>query len=725
MPRMRKVTAVIVVLLFSTLAIAADISPSPSPAAAAHNVLQRVIGQRADEFTFESIPQADSGEDVYEAKASGGKVTVRGNSAVSMCRGAYDYLRAKCHCMFGWEGENMDLPTKLPDMGKHRVVSPYALRQDYNVCTFGYTTAYWGWDQWQHEIDWMALHGINMPLAEVATEAIWQRVWLDMGIKQSELDQYFTGPAFLAWHRMGNINRWNGPFPTSFYPKQIELQKKIVGRMRELGMMPIAPAFAGFVPPALARVHPEAKITELAAWGKFDDQYRTYLLGPTSPLYREIGRRFIQEWEKEFGENKYFLADSFNEMKVPVPPDRAGRLALLAQYGDAVYQSIVAGEPKATWVMQGWLFYNQASFWDKGSVAALLSKVPNDRMIVLDLANDFRPIWSSHDAFYGKQWIFSVIHNMGGKTTVGGDLKFFATDAARTLAAPNHGRLVGFGLAPEGIENNEVVYELLTDAMWTSKAIDLDKWLPAYCKSRYGACPSSMKQAWQLLCKSAYAKSVSVARPRYVLRPGTGVGRWTNRPDASPEYGQGLKLFLKSSPQLGSNALYRADAMDMTAQYLGLRIDTLVASALAAHTANDQATCDRSETEALDLMNDVDSLLANHPINRLDRWAGFARAWGDTPAESDYYEADAKRQITTWGGPILAEYACKIWNGLVGTYYRGRWAGTFGEWATGQKFDVEAWEENWIRTPSHFPKQTTEDSIQQCQQLIAKADSEK
>lgn len=34
-----------------------------------------------------------------------------------------------------------------------------------NVCTFGYSYVHWDWSRWEREIDWMALNGINMPLA--------------------------------------------------------------------------------------------------------------------------------------------------------------------------------------------------------------------------------------------------------------------------------------------------------------------------------------------------------------------------------------------------------------------------------------------------------------------------------------------------------------------------------------------------------------------------------
>ncbi len=68
-----------------------------------------------------------------------------------------------------------------------------------NVCTVSYTFVWWDWARWEQEIDWMAMHGINMPLAFNAQETIWQKVYLKMGLTQEELDAHFAGPAFLAW----------------------------------------------------------------------------------------------------------------------------------------------------------------------------------------------------------------------------------------------------------------------------------------------------------------------------------------------------------------------------------------------------------------------------------------------------------------------------------------------------------------------------------------------
>jgi len=76
----------------------------------------------------------------------------------------------------------------------------FRFRYYQNVCTAGYSSAWWQWSQWERNIDWMALNGINMALAFTAQEAIWQRVYREFGFTQEELDEHFAGPAFLPWY---------------------------------------------------------------------------------------------------------------------------------------------------------------------------------------------------------------------------------------------------------------------------------------------------------------------------------------------------------------------------------------------------------------------------------------------------------------------------------------------------------------------------------------------
>lgn len=64
----------------------------------------------------------------------------------------------------------------------------------------GYSSVWWQWEQWEKNIDWMALNGINLALAFQAEEAIWKRIYLEFGLTHEEIDQHFGGPAFLPWY---------------------------------------------------------------------------------------------------------------------------------------------------------------------------------------------------------------------------------------------------------------------------------------------------------------------------------------------------------------------------------------------------------------------------------------------------------------------------------------------------------------------------------------------
>ena len=200
-------------------------------------------------------------------------------------------------------------------------------------------------------------------------------------------------------------------------------------------------------------------------------------------------------------------------MELPIDKeDKEAKYKLLAEYGETIYKSIAAGNPDAVWVTQGWTFGYQHSFWDKESLKALLSNVPDDKMIIIDLGNDYpkwvwntEQTWKVHDGFYGKKWIFSYVPNFGGKNTMTGDLDMYASSSVKALCAANKGNLIGFGSAPEGLENNEVVYELLADMGWSSDSIDLDDWMKMYCEARYGGYPDAMEEAWKLFRKTAYS----------------------------------------------------------------------------------------------------------------------------------------------------------------------------------------------------------------------------
>jgi alpha-N-acetylglucosaminidase len=256
----------------------------------ARGVIDRAFPGHPSGLVITALPPRVDGCDAYDYVAQGGTLTVRGTTAVAACRGFYDYLRANGMGMVAWSGTRAALPARWPDAPATSVATPYVHRFYLNPVTYGYTMPYWTWDRWQRELDWMALHGVNMPLALVGTEAIGDRVWKQLGLTQAEVDPFYTGPAHLPWQRMGNLAGLDGPLPPSWHADQIALQHQILDRMRQLGIEPIAPSFAGFVPEAFKAHHPEAHLHRLG-WAGFPPTEFLARCSPRSvPLTSRRGR---------------------------------------------------------------------------------------------------------------------------------------------------------------------------------------------------------------------------------------------------------------------------------------------------------------------------------------------------------------------------------------------------------------------------------------------------
>ena len=644
-------------LLLPLVLVSAAAQPVEEPRA----VLRRLIGARADDIALR-LESGSAKGDWFAYQASGGKLTIAASSKVALCSGFYQYLKAKGLGMSTWSGKRIDLPPKWPDAPRTSASTPFRFRQYFNVVTYGYSMPYWSWERWEKELDWMALHGVNMPIALVGTEAIGTRVWRSLGVTRPEIDAFYTGPAFLPWQRMGNITRHDGPLTDSWNAGQVALQHRILRRMRALGMTHIVPGFSGFVPSGITRVFPAIKLARLS-WGGFPADKQSQFLSSETDLFSEISRRFDREWAKEFGTEHYKLVDSFNEMDVPSDPSALN--GFLANYGDRVHKTLTATDPKAVWVMQGWMFGYQREIWNPTTVAALLSKVPNDRALVLDMAADYNGVfwrngmnWDVFSGFYGKPWIYGVIPNMGGKTGYTGVLDFYAAEVFRALGSPKRGQMVGFGMSPEGIENNETIYELLSDLIWRQKPVDLNDWARGYYRARYGKVPDALMHAFALFRQSCYGSFTD--HPKFGWQAGRAA-RGTMTKD--PRFVEGVRTFLSCSSDLAGSKLYVNDAVELAAMALGSEAEDLFVAA-----QNDPAKRAQLWDEACELLLGADRLLESHPTHRLQRWVDFGRAWGSNDAEKLRYESDAKRIVTVWGPPIN-DYSCRLWSGLIRDFY--------------------------------------------------------
>jgi alpha-N-acetylglucosaminidase len=705
---------------------------------AADAVLLRTIGPRAAELDLQLQP-AGKGNDWYRIDAGAGKVRISGSSEIALSHGAYTYLNQAGALSASWEGTRVALPAQWPVTASGVVRTPFQHRAYLNTCTYGYTTPFWDWARWEREIDWMALHGIDLPLAMEGQEAVWQQLWRGLGVSDAGLSDYFSGPAFTPWQRMGNIEGYQAPLPQAWIDKKQALQKQILARMHALGMKPVLPAFAGYVPKAFAQQHPEARIYKMRAWEGF---HETYWLDPADPLFARIAKQFIDLYTQTYGPGEYYLADAFNEMLPPVAAD--GSDAQLAKYGDstantaatkpasavtpeqkrtrladygaAIYDSIRQANPKATWVMQGWLFGADKEFWSPDAIAAFLGKVPNDKLMVLDIGNDRYPgTWKKSGAFDGKPWIYGYVHNYGGSNPVYADFNFYQQDLSALLAEPDHGQLRGFGVFPEGLDSNSVAYEYLYSLAWEGPKQDFAGWFGSYAKARYGHTSPQLEQAWTSLQAGVFGVRYWDTRwwksraGAYLLfkRPTPDITSFDKHPGDMAQLRAGIEQLLAVAPQYADAPLFRHDLVDFTRHYALERLDQVLQQAVQAYQGGDATKGDALAGQVTALAQSIDTLLAAQPES-LARWQQQAAAYGDDAETSAYYVRNARAQVTVWGGEgNLSDYASKAWSGMVAGYYLPRWQQLFAALratsAQGVAFDepvfhaqVKQWELAWV-----------------------------
>ncbi|MFY7826612.1 MAG: alpha-N-acetylglucosaminidase [Flectobacillus sp.] len=693
-------------------------------------LIARVIPQRAESFVVESLSTA-APFDFFEIESKNNKIVLRGNNGVSVASALYYYLTEYCHCQITWNGENLDLPTKLPLLSaKITKSSPYQYRYYLNYCTFNYSMSWWNWDRWQKEIDWMAMHGITMPLAITGEEYTWREVYNEMGFSDNDLKDFFSGPAYFSWFWMGNLDGWGGPLPVSWMKSHKDLQLKILQRERALGMTPVLPAFTGHVPAAFKKKYPKAKLKATNWTNGFGD---TYILDSEDPLFAELGKKFIDKQTKLFGTNHLYSADTFNENEPPTDEP-----AYLSKLSARIYEGIRQADPNGIWVMQGWLFYSDRKFWKAPQIEALLNAVPNNKMLLLDLATEIEPVWKRTEAFYGKPWIWNMLNNFGGNVNLFGRMDGVASGPALALNDPNSKNLQGIGLTMEAIEQNPVIYELMMQHTWQTTPINLDEWIVKYAKNRYKTDDKSLVEAWQILRKTVYngkdirdgAESIITGRPTF---DSTTIWTRTKLNYPPKELLPAWDLFIEASKKGVNSDGFQYDVVDITRQVLANYALILQKKWKESYKTKNAAQFKVDSEAFLTLISDMDALLATRKDFMLGPWINSARTWGTTPQEKALYEQNARDLVTLWGdaNSPLHEYSNRQWSGLLNDFYKPRWTQFFKELTKAMSenkepdlkaFDeqIRNWEWKWVTTQKSFPTSPQGSSITLAQKLHLK-----
>ncbi len=710
------------------------------------DLINRIGGAgTSDKFQFELDPSLNYANEVFVISGDGNKVLIKGTTISAITTGIGWYLQNIARINIAWNSLNektvsgdayadlSNIPLNVPE---ETHTSDAMYRYYLNTCAFGYSMTSWTWKRWQQEIDWMALHGINMPLQLVGMEEVWRK-FLTMedeegrrkyGYDDASAKAFVAGPAFIAWWAMNNLEGWGGTAPgtksgfnnlagaggvqdDAWYVRQKTLAKQICDRQRELGMQPVIPGWSGMVPTNFASKSGYATRSNGGNWA--GDFVRPLLLNVSNANYGEIAADYYKCLHEVMGESQYYSMDPFHE---------GGGAGTMEDY-EAMYAAMEAAKPGSQWVIQQW----QWSATQRYSLTA----VPAGRLVVLDLFADGSPAFDSYNGFAPQDAVFSTIPNFGGRSGLMGRLTNLTDNYFKFKA--RYASIKGIGAAPEAIEQTPVTYDLIFQLPWMNGVKpDVAEWVSNYAIARYGQDNEEIKEAWSLLRQGPLNYGADAIQ-------GPVEDVWAAKPNLTAnkasEWGKTMKdaigTYTKARHQMLIDATYKLlgqkdaitgdvylsnyyyDLVEFGGGVLADYAYYLLLGIGEARNASNTELYEARRDAFLQLILDVDAFKGTNLNFRLGKWTQEARdAAGEvvnpTTATADWYEYNNARTIvSTWSSPgtNLNDYSYRSWQGLLKDLYYPRWKHYFDNNCTSANYNYFAW--NWAHGMVHEVGQTS------------------
>ncbi len=706
--------------LLTMVCLVAYAQKNPSPVS---ELLDR-IGGEGTSVRFETRVKkslSTDGRDVFEISSRKGKPYIQASSLSALTAGIGWYLNHYAHVNLSWNNLTTDLSKvnlPVPDKTERRECSA-DYRYYLNYCTFSYSMAFWTRERWEKELDWMALHGINTPLALVGSDVVWKNVLTDAGYSRADIDKFVAGPGFQAWWLMNNLEGWGGPNPDWWYERQELLCQFILERMRSLGMEPVLPGY-GSILPSNAMEKLGVKVIDQGYW--CSGFRRPSFLLPTDERYAEIAQLYYKHLAKVMGKSKYYSMDPFHE------GGRTNGINLKEAFY-TIYSEMQKHSPGSVWMIQS---------WGENPRKEALDTIPKGGMVVLDLYSEGLAKWKERGGYAGHEFVWCMLHNFGGKTGMHGRFVTMLDSYYDALEKyPNGAR--GIGAIPEGLETSPILYDLVFELPWMKRE-EGKTWVARYAEARYGEKSEAMEQGVDILAKTVLncpepmqdVEAVICARPSLNVTRVSGWGTTKIYHDIR-KVREAAALMLKEKERFSGNPNYEYDVTDVVRQTLTDSTYYLIKEIAESYNKKDMVAFREHYTVFLDILTDLNRLLSQVDMFKLESWTNSARSvceevQGTTEADRDWMEWNARTLVSVWGPEQCAErgrlhdYSSRQWGGMLYDFQRARWEMFFKALEEGRTITSPEWfkwEDNWSRSKSvtTVPK---EDPVSVAEEIFCK-----
>ena len=652
---------------------------------ALRGLVSRVLGDGYNDwFTFE-IASSENGKDYYEISNDGGKIKIKGNEGVSVAAGLNHYLKYFCKVHVSQETRQVRMPEAVVPVEETIFTECVVeVRYTYNYCTLSYTMPYYGFDEWQRELDYLMLSGINVILDTTATEALWVLYLQNFGYTLEEAKQFVCGYAWKAWWLMGNLEGYGGPVSDVWIKDTVEMARVNQRYMTVMGADPCLQAFTGTMPSDFAghagkimqsmgfdAISPN--ITSTGNWAGF---LRPYALNTTYNGFDYLAKKFYETQDYIYGRiGDYYAGDFLHEVDGNFNLDPKFNKANMSR---TVLDKLLEENGEAVWIIQSW--------WENPlpEVVEGWGDDREDHILLLDLSAVQSPRWSNRTnygglEFGGSSWCYCILEDYGGREGVHLKLYTLAKNFFSALGKSKH--MKGIGLTSEGTERNPVVFDLFWEMAWNPK-INAKEWICDYAERRYGS--GEAADAWRELLDTVYGQNtidgttINDAVCNYPKFDYTGGYFYPsyNRQECDAS----LKKLIDLYDLFKNEETYVYDMVELVGTELSATATKLLGNAFAAAKKADYETFHIQKTKflrAIALLDELNSFVRTQTlgnwVGRVDGFVNDARTGTYSDFDVDLMKLDAVILITNWSTIDLGNYGNRLYADLIEDYYYRMW----------------------------------------------------
>ena len=633
-----------------------------------YGIIDRTVGaQYRSWFSFEIAPNAQNGNDYYEISMKNGKVHITANTGVCLAAGLNYYYKYFCCVEISEQARQTKMPDGIvPVNTAIRRETPYKIRYAFNYCTLDYSFAFYGEEDFIKENDWLALCGVNVVLDLAGQEAVWIKFLQNFGYSFDEAKDWIAGPAYYAWQFMDNMENFGGPVHDGWVYDRLMMARRTQRFKRSLGIDTVLQGYAGMIPTNFSD-YQDVPILKQGMWSGLA---RPDMIRTDGDLYDEYAELFYEAQRWALGETSdYYAVDPFHEGGIR--PSDLSDSTIAAE----VLESLLSYDPDAVWMVQAW--------WSNPTNGLLQGMGSNrqDHVIILDLTADK---WNTTTyggttldsiEFDGTDWVWCLLKNYGGNTSMDGRLNDLATKIPQAYASAEH--MKGIGLISEATLDNPVVYQLLFDMAWYTETVDLDAWLDDYAVRRYGAVSENARAAWDILKDTVYSRQGESTQIITRLPDNIGYAYPSN---TQLRLESALRLLFADFDLLKDSEAYMYDLTELMRQIVSNYACTAHNKVWDAFRAEDLDAFLEAKEEFLAVFDILNDVLGTEKDLMAGTWIGRALDWAEQYDDFsfDCLPMSAKALITTWAcastAGAIPDYAHRQYEGMVIDVYKARWS---------------------------------------------------